>query len=94
MRLKVLGKLKKKISLIGTRSRDLPACSIAPQATTLPRTPRPHVSLFGGMTGHFGSDQRLDGPAKWALVYVRDQVLVPYAYMLQRDEMLRFYLLI
>jgi hypothetical protein len=26
-----------KIHLIGTRSRDLPACSIVPQPTTLPR---------------------------------------------------------
>jgi hypothetical protein len=28
-----------KIHLIGTRTRDLPACSIVPQPTTLPRTP-------------------------------------------------------
>jgi hypothetical protein len=31
-----LGKLKK-INLSGTRTRDLPACSIVPQPTTLPR---------------------------------------------------------
>jgi hypothetical protein len=37
MRLEGLGKLKKKIHLIGTRTRDLPACSIVPQPTTIPR---------------------------------------------------------
>jgi hypothetical protein len=31
MRLEGLGKLKKKIHLIGTRTRDLPVCSIVPQ---------------------------------------------------------------
>jgi hypothetical protein len=36
VRLEGLGKLKKK-HLIGTRSRDFPACSIVPQSTTLPR---------------------------------------------------------
>jgi hypothetical protein len=36
VRLEGLGKLKK-IHPIGTRSRDLPACSIVPQRTTLPR---------------------------------------------------------
>jgi hypothetical protein len=40
VRLEGLGKLKKKIHLIGTRTRDLPACSsIVPQSTTLPRAP-------------------------------------------------------
>jgi hypothetical protein len=33
-----LGQLQK-IHLIGTRSRDLPACNIVPQPTTLPRAP-------------------------------------------------------
>jgi hypothetical protein len=33
-----LGKLEK-IHLIGTRSRDLPVCSIVPSTTTLPRAP-------------------------------------------------------
>jgi hypothetical protein len=36
VRLEGLGQLKK-IHLIGTRTRDLPACSIVPQPTTLPR---------------------------------------------------------
>jgi hypothetical protein len=39
VRLEGLSKLKKKIHLIGTRTRDLPACSIVPQPTTLPRPP-------------------------------------------------------
>jgi hypothetical protein len=38
MRLEELGKLKKKTHLIGTQTRDLPACSIVPQPTMLSRT--------------------------------------------------------
>jgi hypothetical protein len=37
VRLEGLGKLKKS-TLSGTRTRDLPACSIMPQPTTLPRS--------------------------------------------------------
>jgi hypothetical protein len=40
VRLEGLHKLKKKIHLIGTRTRNLPACSTVSQPTTLPRTPR------------------------------------------------------
>jgi hypothetical protein len=40
VRLEGLGQLKKKIHLIGTRTRDLPACSIVPEPTTLPRAPQ------------------------------------------------------
>jgi hypothetical protein len=43
VRLEGLGKLKK-IHLIGTQSRDLPASSIVPQPTTLPRVPYFNVS--------------------------------------------------
>jgi hypothetical protein len=39
VRLEGLGQLKK-IHLIGTRTRDLPVCSIVPQPTTLPRAPQ------------------------------------------------------
>jgi hypothetical protein len=39
MRLEGLGKLKKKIHLIGTQTRDLSACSLKPQPTTLLRVP-------------------------------------------------------
>jgi hypothetical protein len=38
VRLEGLGKLKK-IHLIGTRTLNLPACSIVPQPTTIPRVP-------------------------------------------------------
>jgi hypothetical protein len=38
VRLEGLGKLKK-IHLIEPRTRDLPACSIVPQQTTLPHAP-------------------------------------------------------
>jgi hypothetical protein len=34
-----LGQLKKSSDLIGDRTRDLPASSIVPQPTTLPRAP-------------------------------------------------------
>jgi hypothetical protein len=34
-----LGQLKKTKYLIGNRTHDLPACSIVPQSTTLPRAP-------------------------------------------------------
>jgi hypothetical protein len=37
VRLEGLGQLKKCSDFIGTRSRDLPAFSIVPQPTTLPR---------------------------------------------------------
>jgi hypothetical protein len=37
VRLEGLGKLKGFIHLIWSRTRDLPACSIVPQPTTLPR---------------------------------------------------------
>jgi hypothetical protein len=37
----------KKIHLIGTRSRDLPACSIVPQPTTLPRATLPGGTVVG-----------------------------------------------
>jgi hypothetical protein len=39
VRLEGLGQLKKFSDLIGNRSRDLPACSVLPQPSTLPRTP-------------------------------------------------------
>jgi hypothetical protein len=39
VRLEGLGQLKK-IYLIGTLTRDLPACSIVPQPITLPRAPK------------------------------------------------------
>jgi hypothetical protein len=42
MPLERLGTLKK-IHLIGTRTRELPACSIVPQPTTLPRALRIHI---------------------------------------------------
>jgi hypothetical protein len=43
VRLEGLGQLKK-IHLIGTRSRDFPACSVVPQQITLPRAP--DIQLF------------------------------------------------
>jgi hypothetical protein len=39
MQLEGLDQLKK-IHFIGNRTRDLPACNIVPQPTTLPRAPK------------------------------------------------------
>jgi hypothetical protein len=39
VRLEGLGQLKKFNDLIENRTRDLPACSVVPQRTTLPRAP-------------------------------------------------------
>jgi hypothetical protein len=39
LRLEGLGQLKKKNDFIGTRTCDLPACSIVPQPSTTPRAP-------------------------------------------------------
>jgi hypothetical protein len=44
VRLEGLGKLKK-IHLIGTRTRDLPACSIVPQPNTLSRAPYIYIYI-------------------------------------------------
>jgi hypothetical protein len=38
VRMEGVGKLKI-IRLVGTRTRDIPTCSIVPQPTTLPRAP-------------------------------------------------------
>jgi hypothetical protein len=47
VRLEGLGKLKKKKldDFIVTRTRDLPGCSVVPQATTLPRAPNDYPFL-------------------------------------------------
>jgi hypothetical protein len=48
VRLEGLGKLKTKSTSFGTRTGDLPACSIVPQPTTLPRAPLPlkHFNFY------------------------------------------------
>jgi hypothetical protein len=40
-----LGQLKKSNDLIGIRSRDLPACSIVSQPTTIPRAPAEGINI-------------------------------------------------
>jgi hypothetical protein len=45
VRLEGLGQLRKSNDLIGNRTHDLPACSIVPQPTTLPRAPRTTASV-------------------------------------------------
>jgi hypothetical protein len=45
VRLEGLDQLKI-VHLIGTRTRDLPACSIVPQPTTLPRAPIFKVTII------------------------------------------------
>jgi hypothetical protein len=46
VRLEGLGQLKKKINLIGTRTCDLPICSIVPQPTMLPRVQTIVLAIF------------------------------------------------
>jgi hypothetical protein len=46
VRLEGLRQLKKFNYLIGNRTRDLPACSIVPQPTTLPRAPAGNYTEF------------------------------------------------
>jgi hypothetical protein len=43
VRLQALGQLKKTNDIIGNRTRYLPACSIVPQPTTLPRAPPSYI---------------------------------------------------
>jgi hypothetical protein len=45
VRLEGLGQLKKSNEFIGIRTRDLPACSIVSQPTTLPHAPVPIIDL-------------------------------------------------
>jgi hypothetical protein len=55
VRMEELGKLEKKNHLTGTRTRDLPACSTVPQATTLPCTRNIYIikQLQCNFTGRF-----------------------------------------
>jgi hypothetical protein len=46
VRLEGLGQLKKSNDLIRTQTRDLPACSIMPQPTKLPRAQLIHVLAY------------------------------------------------
>jgi hypothetical protein len=64
-----LSKLKK-IHLIGTRSRDLPACSIVPQPTTLPRAP-----LFCGKSTKSGATSRVNNDANRTSCLLLEQKL-------------------
>jgi hypothetical protein len=48
--LKGLGKLKKFNDLIGNKTLDLPACSIVPQPTMLPRAPRIRIRCHNSKT--------------------------------------------
>jgi hypothetical protein len=58
VQLEGLGKLKKSNDFIGNLSRDLPACSIVHQPTTLSRAPVGYITEFNyweptdGQTGH------------------------------------------
>jgi hypothetical protein len=41
--------IEKKIHLIGTWTRDLPACSMVPQPTTLPRPSYTHIAYVNNI---------------------------------------------
>jgi hypothetical protein len=46
VQLEGLGKLKKKIHLVGTRTRDLSACSAVSQPSTIPSAPNSYINLL------------------------------------------------
>jgi hypothetical protein len=67
MRLGGLGKLRR-IHLIGTRTRDLPACSIVPQPTTLPCAPNNKYvcseCVIGKISNYFSALYIMKNPRK------------------------------
>jgi hypothetical protein len=68
VRLEGLGKMKKSTSS-RTRSGDLPACSIVPQPTTIPRAPLPEVSEENHEELEYGGNRmptRADSPEREA----------------------------
>jgi hypothetical protein len=70
VRLEGLGKLKKSTSS-GIRSRDLPACSVVPQPTTLPRTPSiKGWDFFSWPVGTMLLACK-EGRAPWSYVYIQ-----------------------
>jgi hypothetical protein len=46
VRLEGLGQMKKQITSLRIEPRDLPACSIVPQPTMLPRVPQPNRRMI------------------------------------------------
>jgi hypothetical protein len=46
VKLEGLNKLKKLFDLIGSRTLDLPDCSIVPQPTMLPRAPYVYIYVY------------------------------------------------
>jgi hypothetical protein len=65
VRLEGLGQSKKKIHYLGTRTRYLPACTIVPQPTTLPRAPAFLLYLFILYDGILGTP-RPGFRSKWS----------------------------
>jgi hypothetical protein len=70
-----LGQVKK-IHLIATRTRDLLACSIVPQPTTLPRAPPP-ISFMILFNITIPSTLR---PSKWSLQFTFSKIM--YAFLI------------
>jgi hypothetical protein len=72
VRLEGLGQLKK-IHLIGTPTLDLPACSIVPQPTTLPRAPYcVEISLCNNETQPSLSTEKSDTATEASFVTSRN----------------------
>jgi hypothetical protein len=50
--------IEKSNNFVGNRTRDLPACSIVPQRTTLQRAPGEHNNLYNGSASVLGNIHR------------------------------------
>jgi hypothetical protein len=73
VRLEGLGKLKKFNDLIGNRTCDLPACSIMPQPTTLPRDPYNGMRLQNYLNMSFYA--KLDGMRQLTRIGIHGKIM-------------------
>jgi hypothetical protein len=74
VRLEGLGQWENFNDLIGNRTRDLPACSIAPQPTTLLRTPLKMIMTYTDSTIKTDRKEIGFGGLGWIhLAHYRDQ---------------------
>jgi hypothetical protein len=70
VRLEGLGKLKKLIDFMQSRTHDLPACSIVPQPTTLPCVPGVNVHIH-----RFLISALVGGPRVQCNIKIKNMVL-------------------
>jgi hypothetical protein len=74
VRLEGLAQLKKPGDLIRNRTRDLPACSIVPQPTMLPRAPEYQVLVLR-KKGQLHLDKMMeDSELNWIVTFMKSTV--------------------